>query len=150
IVEDCPACGKSLVGAVKISKPKEKKDVPQFQAADSIHTLTFGIKTLDQFFSGLRIGDGLFIVGNQENLMIARLCVRSLLARRRGGINSPVLLVDAGINSDVYQCVTFARQCGIDVKSVLDMIIVSRVFSIYQLTNLVACELEDARKKFGA
>jgi hypothetical protein len=61
-----------------------------------------------------------------------------------------VVFIDAGNNSDVYQCVNFARQYGLDIRRVLDGIIVSRVFTIHQLTELIARDLHKAAKRFGA
>jgi hypothetical protein len=67
-----------------------------------------------------------------------------MLPKRHGGIGtgySKILAVDAGNCSDVYQVVDFARQYGLEIKRVLKNISVSRVFTIYQLANLVINEL---------
>lgn len=122
---------------------------PQLQPLTPVPVLIFDIKALDDFFLGLRTGDSLCITGPQEGLIVNRLCVRALLPRRCGGLDSSVLFLDCGNNSDVYQCVNFARQYGLDIKKVLDGIIVSRAFTIYQLAELVVNELPKAIKKFG-
>jgi hypothetical protein len=77
-------------------------------------------------------------------LMIDRLCVHSALPKRHGGIGegySKILGIDAGNCSDVYQIVILARQYGLDIKRVLQNMVVSRVFTIYQLAHLVINEL---------
>jgi hypothetical protein len=74
---------------------------------------------------------------------------QALLAARRGGVDSPVLVIDAGNNSDVYQCVDFARQYGMDTAKMLAGIVVSRAFIIYQLARLSICELREAVSRFG-
>jgi Rad51 len=79
------------------------------------------------------------------NTLITRLCVRALMSRRYGGFGSPsVIFIDAGNCSDIYQCVNFARQYGLDIQKVLDSIIVSRPFTIHQLAGLLIYELESA------
>src|SRR5918999_3190427 len=73
-----------------------------------------------------------------------RLCVHSMLPRRHGGIGegySKIMAIDAGNCSDVYQIVNFARQYGLETKRVLQNLLISRVFTIYQLTHLVTDEL---------
>ena len=63
-----------------------------------------------------------------------------MLPRRYGGIGSDYskpIAIDAGNCSNVYQFVDFARQYGLEVKKVLQNIVVSRVFTIYQLADLI-------------
>src|SRR5215217_2450921 len=80
------------------------------------------------------------------------ICVTSSRERRHGGFGSPsVMFIDAGNCSDIYQCVNFARQYGLDIQKVLDGIMVSRPFTIHQLAGLLIYELESAAiHRFGA
>jgi hypothetical protein len=69
-----------------------------------------------------------------------------LLPKRHSGnrfeSSNNVIVIDAGNSLDVYQHVNFARQYGLDIKNkVLQHIITSRVFTIYQLTNIIMYEL---------
>jgi hypothetical protein len=67
-----------------------------------------------------------------------------MLPKRHGGFGegySKIIAIDAGNCSDVYQIVNFARQYGLEIKRVLQNILVSRVFTIYQLAHLVINEL---------
>jgi hypothetical protein len=86
------------------------------------------------------------------NTLITRLCVRALMSRRHGGFgSSSVIFIDAGNCSDIYQCVNFARQYGLDIQKVLDSIMVSRPFTIHQLAGLLIYELDSAAiHRFGA
>jgi Rad51 len=52
-----------------------------------------------------------------------------------------IIAIDAGNCSDVYRIVDLARQYGLQIKKVLQNIIVSRAFTIYQLAHLVIDEL---------
>ena len=88
-----------------------------------------------------------------NNLLLTRLCVKALMSKRQGGFESPsVIFIDAGNSSDIYQCVNFARQYGLDIQKVLDSIIVSRPFNIHQLAGLLINELDPAvvTQRFGA
>jgi hypothetical protein len=76
--------------------------------------------------------------------LIDRLCVHSMLPRRYGGIGSDyskTIAIDSGNCSNVYRYVDFARQYGLEVKKVLQSIVVSRVFTIYQAADLIIHEL---------
>jgi hypothetical protein len=67
-----------------------------------------------------------------------------MLPRRYGGIGSDytkISVIDASNCSNVYQFVDFARQYGLEIKNVLRRIVVSRVFTIYQLAHLVIHKL---------
>ena len=63
------------------------------------------------------------------------------MSNRQGRFNSSkVILVDAGNTSDVYQCVNFARQYRLNITKVLQSIIISRSFTIYQLASIIINE----------
>jgi hypothetical protein len=88
-------------------------------------------------------------MGNYSKILIERLCIRALLSERHGGFGSPhVIIIDAGNSSDIYSSVNLARQYGLDLKDMLKRIVVSRLFTIYQLANLVTCDLPKAVQKF--
>jgi Rad51 protein len=111
--------------------------------------LTFGIEKIDSVLQ-LTTGETVCIVSTDHNnnkyannILLSRLCVRAIMSNRQGGFNSPkVILVDvAGNTSDIYQCVNFARQYGLNIKKTLQSIVVSRSFTIYQLANIIINEL---------
>jgi hypothetical protein len=88
-----------------------------------------------------------------NNTLLTRLCVKALMSKRQGGFESPtVLFIDAGNCSDIYQCVNFARQYGLDIQKVMDSIIVSRPFNMHQLAGLLINELDASivKQRFGA
>ncbi len=120
-------------------------------AYDFIGFAPLDIKKIDSCLNCLTVGESLCIFGEQEhaNMLLTRLYVRALMSRREGGFDSPhVILIDAGNNSDVYQCMNFARQYGLNIKNILQRIIVSRAFTIYQLANLIIYELAEVIKKY--
>lgn len=89
--------------------------------------------------------------GWHANTLVTRACVRALMSRRHGGFGSPsIIFVDAGNCSDVYECVDFARQYGLDSDKILDSIIVSRPFTIHQLAGLLVHNLQSAIQHHSA
>ena len=123
--------------------------LPKFKNAYSnFGSLNFGIDGLDSILQ-LKVGESVCITGKHARIIRDRLIVRALLPERHAGFNSlNVIIIDAGNDSDVYQCVNFARQYGLDTRSALRKIIVSRPFTIYQLVNLVILELPKILEKY--
>ena len=137
----------------------------KFQTAydEFISRLTFDIEALDISLQNLNTdGNTLAIIGDSNhnrnnrkftNILLTRLCVYSLSIRRRqdscglsSSSSSPpsspyVVIVDAGNSLDFYQFVEFIRQYGLDIKETLQRIVVSRAFTVHQLTNLIISEL---------
>jgi hypothetical protein len=69
--------------------------------------------------------------------------------RAGGGGFSKILLIDAGNCSDIYLCVDYARQYGLSLDRLLDDIVVTRAFTVYQLAAL-AKDVGQAARRFGA
>lgn len=135
----------------------------KFQTAydEFISRLTFDIEALDSSLQNLNTdGNTLAIIGNSNhsknnrkftNILLTRLCIYSLSIRRRQegcGLSSSsppsspyIVIVDAGNSLDFYQFVEFIRQYGLDIKETLQRIVVSRAFTVHQLTNLIISEL---------
>jgi hypothetical protein len=137
----------------------------KFQTAYDEFTskLMFDIEALDSSLQNFNTeGNILAIIGYNNrsknnrkftNILLTRLCIYSLsLLRRREGFSlsstpssqplSPyVVIVDAGNSLDFYQFVEFIRQYGLDIKETLQRIVVSRAFTVHQLTNLIINEL---------
>ena len=77
-----------------------------------------------------------------------RLCVRALILKSQTELlefAKKVIFIDAGgknnSSDSFYRCVNFAQQYGLDIKKVLQSIVVSRAFTIYQLADLIIYEL---------
>jgi hypothetical protein len=153
IKEECPACGTLLSESlerrplepeprIKISPP------PTIQKASTLHRLRFDIPKFDSFM-GLGSTDLCCITGYHSNLILTRLCVRSLLPERYGGLNSPyALIADAGNRTDVYRAINFARQYGLNNEQVGDRILVIRAFTVSQVLKWLSVELPKLIRKY--
>jgi hypothetical protein len=153
ISEECPACGSQLSETLRTKKKQAAPSPPQvpFRTAYEINAkLALGVDPIDSFLA-LRLGDRLCVMGSYANLLVARLCIRALMPVRQGGLGAQsVVFVDAGNSSDIYQCVSFARQFGLEIQQVLRGIIVSRAFTIHQLAGVIAYELPRAIRRFNS
>jgi hypothetical protein len=132
--------------------------IPRFQTAyekyNNSSSIQFGFD-IHKIDSALNLSSReiLCIIGEQKytQLLVARLCVNPLMMqqrRKRLGVGERmsctekhIIFIDAGNDLDIYQYVIFARQYGLDIKKFLQSIVVSRMFTIYQLANTIIYDL---------
>ena len=153
--EECRKCGSLLSESLKrmpvSQQQQDNSNSTRVVCTQRFHTvsrLNFDIKKIDSVLT-FGIGECMSLIGNYSKILLERLCIRALLSERHGGFGSRyVIIIDAGNCSDIYSAVNFACQYGLDLKDTLKRIVVSRPFTIYQLANLVTCELPKAVQKF--
>jgi len=148
-MEQCPFCGKLLSDSIQ----RRLKNITYhpsvvFQKASQIPKLIFDIEQLDSILHFLTINQKICIAGIHTQKLVERLCVRAQLPCRYGGLDSKVLLIDGANSSDLYQCVDFGQQYGLDVKKILSGIISCRTFTVYQLANILVHQLESTIKQY--
>jgi hypothetical protein len=119
-----------------------------FRKASQLPKITFDIDKIDSVLNFLTPDQKICIAGIHTQKLIERLCVRAQLPIRYGGLDSKVLLIDGANSSDLYQCVDFAQQYGLNVKKILSGIISCRTFTVYQLANLIVNQLHNAIKQY--
>ena len=119
-------------------------EVPKFKTAlEYCDKFTFGHEKIDSVLE-LHLDDivGIFGEPRFSNALATRLVVRSLLPHNHGGVDAEtVIVIDADNSSSPYLYVDFARQYGMHYKSVLHKVILSRQFTIYQLTHTIIYDL---------
>ncbi|MDQ3984056.1 MAG: hypothetical protein M3222_02750 [Thermoproteota archaeon] len=162
--ELCLKCGSplSFKNLIRKFKLKEHNSIeeqqnllsPKFQTAyydieDRKRRITLDIEKIDSSIT-LTTEDCVGIIGEARcaNAILIRLCVRALILKRQRKLlefAKKVIFIDAGgknnSSDSFYRCVNFARQYGLDIKKVLQSIVVSRAFTIYQLADLIIYEL---------
>lgn len=113
--------------------------------------LSFGMPRIDEAFPGFQRGDFAVLFGHSLCKMLTfLLSVRCQLPRRKGGLSSTVVFIDGGNTFDPYAVSATAREYGLEPKSVLEKIFVSRAFTAYQLTALIFEKLEEALKRYNS
>jgi len=111
---ECPNCRSRRLKR-QVASPR-----PKFQTSSR---LRFDIDQTDSL--AIDVGERICLVGKCSTL-VDRLCITALLPERHHGFGSHhVVIIDAGNQSDIYQCVNFARQYGLDIKDILRRIVVS-------------------------
>lgn len=150
-IEPCPFCGTLLSDSLQQRKMQYKPNSPTivFQKASQLPKITFDIEKIDSILQFLTPDQKICIAGIHTQKLVERLCVRAQLPCRYGGLDSKVLLIDGANSSDLYQCVDFAQQYGLDVKKILSGIISCRTFTVYQLANIIVNELHNAIRQYG-
>ena len=150
-IEPCPFCGTLLSDSLQQRKIYPiTSPVIVFRKASQLPKITFDIDKIDSVLNFLTPDQKICIAGIHTQKLIERLCVRAQLPIRYGGLDSKVLLIDGANSSDLYQCVDFAQQYGLNVKKILSGIISCRTFTVYQLANLIVNQLHNAIKQYDA
>jgi len=111
--------------------------------------LALGIPKLDEAFPGFQSGEFAVLVGRPLSTMLSfLLSVRCQLPFKRGGLNSRVVYIDGGNTFDPYAVSAIAQEYGLEPRSVLEKIFISRAFTGYQLTALIFEKLEETLKRY--
>jgi len=140
-----------LATALQIRTSIQTQSKPKivFQKASKIPKLTLDISQIDSALQFLTLGQKLSLSGIHAQKIIERICVRAQLPHRYGGLDTNVLLIDGANSSDLYQCIDFAQQYGLDANKILNGIISSRAFTVYQLADTIIKELPHAIKQYN-
>lgn len=120
-------------------------------STESERVLSFGIAKIDGAFPGFHRGDFAVLYGHLlcEKLLFL-LSVRCQLPFKLGGLNSRVIYLDGGNTFDPYAISAIAREHGLEPRSALENIFISRAFTAYHLTSFIFEELEEALRRYGA
>lgn len=115
-------------------------------STQKISRLSLGVSALDEVFPGFEAGDFAVLYGDAASFISFFLCVRAQLSPEKGGLGSPVVFVDGGNSFSPYLVAELARSNGLDPRTVLENIYVSRAFTAYQLSSLILEKLESFQK----
>jgi len=110
--------------------------------AEKVRRLSLGVSVLDDVFSGFELGDFVVFYGDAVSFISFVLCVRAELSPEKGGLGSSVAFVDGGNSFNPFLTAEIARSYGLDSRTALEKIYVSRAFTAYQLSSLILEELE--------
>jgi hypothetical protein len=111
--------------------------------------LTSGIRPLDKMLGGFELGKIVLLEGDASASRLSHLlAVRAQLPKGKGGLGSTVVWLDGGNSFSVYGISELSRWTGLSPERVLDGIYVSRIFTCYQMSSLVAEKLWAAVRRF--
>jgi len=103
-----------------------------------------GIAELDGLCGGFKAGELTLIDGNSSLIsdLPNQLCVNTYRTFR-----SETIYIDGGMCANPYQIARYARMLELDQQDVLENVVVSRAFTVYQLSTLLRDLLEPIIQK---
>jgi hypothetical protein len=98
-----------------------------------------GISALDQLCGGFKAGELILIDGNSSLIATLpdQLCVTTYQT-----FHSATIYIDAGMRANPYQIARYARLRELDQREVLQNVLMSRAFTVYQLSTILQELLE--------
>ncbi len=106
--------------------------------------VTSGIPELDALLGGFNAGETTLVDGNST--LIAELPDR-LSVNTYHTFHAETIYLDAGMRADPYRIARYARMLELDQQEVLENIVISRAFTVYQLSTLIRDLLEPLIQK---
>jgi len=103
-----------------------------------------GIPELDALLGGFKAGETTLVDGNST--LIAQLPDR-LSVHTYHTFHAETIYLDAGMRADPYHIAKYARALELDQQEVLENIVISRAFTVYQLSTLIRDLLEPLIQK---
>jgi len=98
-----------------------------------------GILELDRLCGGFKAGELMLIDGNSGIIATLpdQLCVNTYRT-----FHSETIYIDAGMRANPYQIARYARLLELDQREVLQNVLMSRAFTVYQLSTIIQELLE--------
>ncbi len=163
----CLACGRKLEGNIECRlapvpeewsdlylpapEPKaEQRRAPDFLPASSFPHFSLGFPSLDSLLRPFAPGSMAVVSGAESSVVAELAAFRAQLPIEMGGLDSAVLFIDGGNRSDPYLFSSFARQRGLRPITAMRRIATCRVFTMYQLADLVSEHLVPAATDYAA
>jgi hypothetical protein len=161
----CFGCGRSLERSIECrltAVPDEWSDVyltvpkavekraSDFRPASSFPHFSLGFPRLDSLLRPFAPGFVAAITGSEASVVAELAAFRAQLPIEAGGLDSTVVFIDGGNRSDPYLFSSFARQYGIKPNVAMRRIASCRVFTMYQLADLVSEHLLQATTDYAA
>lgn len=103
-----------------------------------------GIPELDNLLGGFKAGELTLVDGNSSRIsdLPAQLCVNTYRT-----FHSETIYIDGGMCANPYQIARYARMLELDQQDVLENVLMSRAFTVYQLSTLIHEMLEPMIQK---
>lgn len=160
----CLGCGRTLEENIECrltAVPDEWSDVylttprttqrkgPGFLPASSFPHFSLGFSHLDSMLRPFAPGFTSVISGAEASVVAELAAFRAQLPFEMGGLDSTVLFIDGGNHSDPYLFSSFARQKGLRPNTAMRRVATCRVFTMYQLADLVTEHLVQAAEDYA-
>ena len=161
----CIGCGRGLEGNIECKLalvPDDWSDIrladtvavqrrtSSFRSASSFPHFSLGIPRLDSLLRPLSPQRLIVLSGGAAPMVAELMALRAQLPLEVGGLDSTVLFIDGGNLSDPYLFSSFARQHGLKSAVAMRRVATCRVFTIYQLADLISEYLAKVAEDYAA
>ena len=158
----CLGCGSQLEGNIEcrlapvpdewsdlyLSTTAIEKKSPIFRPASSLPHFSLGFPRLDSLMRPF--SKRLVVLCGDISSVVAELAAfRAQLPVEAGGLDSATLFIDGGNRSDPYLFSSFAKQHRLKPAIAMRRIATCRIFTFYQLADLVSRHLVRAAQDYG-
>jgi len=105
-----------------------------------------GLPELDTLLGGFKAGELTLVDGNSSRIanLPDHLCVNTYRT-----FHSETIYIDGGMCANPYTIARYARMMELDQRDVLENVVISRAFTVYQLSTLIQEMLEPLIQKRG-
>jgi Rad51 protein len=161
----CFGCGRALEESIEcrltevpdewsdiyLSAPKTvERRTPLFRPASSYPHFSLGFPHLDSLLRPFAPGFMAVVTGAEAQVVAELAAFRAQLPLEVGGLNSTVVFIDGGNRSNPYLFSSFARQHDLRPGAAMRRITTCRVFTMYQLADLVSKHLVPVAADYAA
>jgi hypothetical protein len=161
----CLGCGYTLEGNIECrltAVPDEWSEVyltvPRavqrrgavFLSASLFPHFSLGFPQLDSMLQPLAPGITVVVSGAEAPMVAELAAFKAQLPFEVGGLDSIILFIDGGNCSDPYLFSSFTQQRGLMPEAAMKRVATCRVFTIYQLTDLISEHLVSATADYAA
>jgi hypothetical protein len=161
----CFGCGRALEGSIECrltEVPDEWSDIylsaprtverraPLFRPASSYPHFSLGFPHLDSLLRPFAPGFMAVVTGAEAQVVAELAAFRAQLPLEVGGLDSTVVFIDGGNRSDPYLFSSFTRQHNLKPGAAMRRIATCRVFTMYQLADLISKHLVQAAADYAA
>jgi len=127
-----------------------ERRVPLFRPASSYPHFSLGFPHLDSLLRPFAPGFVAVVTGAEAQVVAELATFRAQLPLEVGGLNSTVVFIDGGNRSNPYLFSSFVQQHDLRPGEAMRRITTCRVFTMYQLADLVSKQLVPVAADYAA
>ena len=124
--------------------------MPVFQLASSYNRFSLDFSLCDKLLQPLAPDNLIMLQGHGASAVAELAAFRAQLPPERGGLDSTTVFIDGGNCSDPYLFASLARRYSFDTKRALRRVANCRVFTMYQLANLLSNDVMNMAETYGS
>jgi hypothetical protein len=162
----CPSCGAKLENSIdckqgrapegwhnpilSVDRTKVRRRAPLLQRASSYNRFSLDFSPCDKLLQPLAPDNLVMLQGHSASAIAELAAFRAQLPPERGGLDSTTTFVDGGNCSDPYLFASLAKRYSFDSKRALRRVTNCRVFTMYQLANLLSNDIMKMTETYGS